>query len=54
MKQMLTDNELSAFSGQLAMILHSGISVLEGVSIMQEYMPEGEGRNIIRAIYSSL
>ncbi len=54
MKQMLTDNELSAFSGQLAMILHSGISVLEGVSIMQEDMPEGEGRNIIRAIYSSL
>lgn len=54
MKQMLTDNELSAFSGQLAMILHSGISVLEGVSIMQEDMPDGEGRSIISTIYSSL
>lgn len=54
MKQILTDNELSSFSGQLAMILHSGISVLEGISIIQEDMPEGDGRNIISAIYASL
>lgn len=54
MKQVLTDSELSAFSGQLALILHSGISVLEGVSILQEDLPEGEGREIISAVYHSL
>lgn len=54
MKQILTDNELSAFSGQLAMILHSGISVLEGVSIMRDDMPEGDGREIMSTVYDSL
>ena len=33
MKQLMTDGELSVFSGQLAMILHSGISTLEGIEI---------------------
>lgn len=50
----LTDSELSAFSGQLAMILHSGISVLEGVSIIREDLPEGEGRQILNQVYESL
>ncbi len=54
MKQILTDNELSAFSSQLAMILHAGISALEGVSIMRDDMPEGEGKEIISAVYDSL
>lgn len=54
MKQMLTDSELSAFSDQLAMILHAGISVLEGVSIMRDDMPEGEGREIINTVYETL
>ena len=36
MKQLMTDGELSVFSGQLAMILHSGISTLEGIEILKE------------------
>ena len=39
MKQLMTDGELSVFSGQLAMILHSGISTLEGIEIMKFLAP---------------
>jgi type IV pilus assembly protein PilC len=54
LKQVLNDNELSVFSGQLAMILHSGISVLEGISIMRDDTPEGDGRKILDTINDSL
>ena len=54
MKQTLTDNELSVFSEQLAMILHSGISALEGISILRDDAPEGEGKEILSAVYDSL
>ncbi len=54
MKQMLNDSELSAFAGQLAMILHSGISALEGISILRDDLPEGEGRQILDQVYESL
>lgn len=54
MKQTLTNSELSVFSQQLAMILHSGISVLEGISILRDDTPEGEGRDILSGIYESL
>ena len=54
MRQTLTDNELSVFSEQLAMILHSGISALEGVSILRDDAPEGEGKEILSAVYDSL
>ena len=50
----LTDSELAAFSGQLAMILHSGISTLEGISILRDDLPEGEGRQILDQVYESL
>ena len=33
---VLTNTELATFFDQMAMILHSGISALEGLSIMQE------------------
>lgn len=54
MKQTLTNSELSVFSQQLVMILHSGISVLEGISILRDDTPEGEGRDILSGIYESL
>lgn len=54
MKQTLTNSELSVFAQQLAMILHSGISVLEGVSILRDDTPEGQGRDILSGIYESL
>lgn len=53
MKNPLTDSELSVFAKQLTMVLHSGISALEGISIMKEDMPEGEGRQIIEEVYQS-
>lgn len=54
MKQALSDSELSAFAEQLSMILHSGISTLEGVMIMRDDMPPGPGREILDAVYQSL
>lgn len=54
MKQTLTDSELSFFSGQLAMILHSGISTLEGISILKEDTQPEEGQQILSSIYEAL
>ncbi len=54
MKNMLTDSELSAFAEQLAMILHSGISVLEGVLIMRDDTPPGPGKEILDTVYQAL
>lgn len=54
MKKVLTDSELSAFAEQLSMILHSGISALEGIMIMRDDVPEGQGKEILDAVYQSL
>lgn len=54
MRQILTNSELSVFSQQLSMILHSGISVLEGISILRDDTPQGEGRDILSGICESL
>ena len=54
MGHFLNDSELSVFADQLSMILHSGISVLEGISIMRDDMPKGEGRDILSKIYDVL
>lgn len=54
MKQTLNDSELAAFSGQLALILHSGISTLEGVMILKDDMAPGEGKEILENVYETL
>lgn len=54
MKSMLTDSELSAFSEQLAMILHAGISVLEGIEILREDAASEEAAEILTAVNESL
>lgn len=54
MKNLLTDSELSAFAEQLAMILHSGISTVEGVLIMRDDTPPGPGKDILDEVYQSL
>lgn len=54
MKPILTNSELSVFAGQLALILHSGISVLEGISILKEDSPSQEGTEILTLVYDSL
>lgn len=44
----LTDSELSVFCTQIAMLLRSGISVTEGLSIMVEDSENTEGRAILK------
>nr|WP_317282124.1 type II secretion system F family protein [uncultured Sellimonas sp.] len=43
----LTNTELTTFCSQFAMILRSGISSLEGLSIMADDTPEGEGKKLL-------
>lgn len=43
----LNNEELISFCSQMSMILHAGISTIEGLAIMEEDMPEGEGRKIL-------
>ena len=43
----LSNSELTTFCSQFALILRSGISSLEGLSIMIEDTPEGEGKQIL-------
>ena len=46
----LTAAELSVFCGQLSLILKSGIPMHEGLSIMQEDLPESDGKEILRLL----
>lgn len=50
----LNNTELISFCSQLAMILHAGISVIEGISIMKEDAVPGEGREILEKLYEDL
>ena len=50
----LTNAELATFCGQLAMILRSGISTLEGLSIMLEDTPNGDGKNLLQQMLSRM
>jgi len=43
-KDMLSNGEIAAFCAQIAMIMKSGISVSEGVSIMHEDMENQQGK----------
>lgn len=54
MKQMLSDNELSVFAEQLSMILHAGISVPEGISILVEDAPAQDGQKLLSAVNDAL
>lgn len=50
----LTNNELSVFCSQFALILRSGISSLEGLSILCEDTPDGDGRQLLEAALHKL
>ncbi len=50
----LSNAELATFSGQLALILRSGISALEGLSIMAEDAPEGDGRTLLQGMLDEM
>ena len=49
-----TNIEISAFCGQMALILKSGVSAMEGISIMQEDSQSREEHDILRNIGSEL
>lgn len=50
----LNNKELVTFCSQLAMILRAGISAIEGIAIMREDVPEGEGRDILDALWEGM
>lgn len=52
--QRLTDTETAAFCSQLSMILHSGISALEGISILKEDTRSKDEEAILTKIYDTL
>lgn len=54
MKPKLTHSELSVFAEQLALILHSGISVSEGILILQEDSFEKTGAELLGSLYDSI
>lgn len=51
---MLTNLEMSSFCGQMAMVLKSGISTLEGVEIMRNDAATDKGRELLDGVYSTL
>ena len=54
MKKCLNNTELSFFCEQLSLILHSGISALEGISIMKEDAKTKEAEEILAVINDHL
>lgn len=54
MKSLLNSSELSTFFEQLSIILRSGISALEGISIMRDDSQSSEGQAVLDAIYEQL
>lgn len=52
-QRMLSNVEISSFCEQMAMILKSGVSILEGLSIMLEDASPGEGQRILSSLYQA-
>ena len=50
----LSNTEISAFCSQMAMILHSGIFVMEGIAIMLEDTTDPEERAFLAEIDDAL
>lgn len=53
-QKAFSNPELTAFCGQLSLILHSGISSLEGISILLEDSKDPEERRCFRDCWSAL
>lgn len=54
MKKQLTNTELIFFCRQLAFVLNSGISLLEGISILRDDAATREGQEILTLVYDRL
>ena len=50
MKKKLNNEELITFCSQMALILKSGISALEGIYIMEEGDVSGDGKEILKEL----
>lgn len=50
----LTNKELSYFCSQMALILKSGISSVEGLSLMLEDTPQGEGYDLLTSLINDM
>lgn len=50
----LNNEELISFCSQMSMILHAGISSIEGLAIMKEDLPEGDGKKILEDLYGQM
>lgn len=50
----LNNSELASFSSQMALILRSGISSVEGLSLILEDTPSGEGKQILEHVLHSM
>ena len=50
----LSNEELMSFCSQLSMILHAGISSIEGLAIMKEDLPDGDGKKILETLYDHM
>lgn len=53
-RNILSNMELSAFCGQMAMILKAGISAMEGISIMREDAQTSAEEELLKAIYEKM
>ncbi|MEA5011517.1 MAG: type II secretion system F family protein [Angelakisella sp.] len=49
-RKQLSNSEISAFCAQLALIIKAGISVQEGLSVMEGDTPDSGGKNILREL----
>lgn len=54
MKRKLNNEEMTAFCSQMALILRSGISAFEGISMMLEDQEKSGGRELLAAIYGEM
>ncbi len=49
-RKQLSNSEISAFCAQLALIIKAGISVQEGLSVMEGDTSDSGGKNILREL----
>jgi type IV pilus assembly protein PilC len=51
---MLNNNELSTLFKQLGMLIHSGVSTIEAISIIRDDMNDPKGKELLHSIYERL
>ncbi len=54
MQKKLNCQEMITFCSQMAVILHSGISAFEGISMMMEDLEKGQGAELLKTIYEEM